>query len=326
MGMAASRSKVDEYASDCEGCAFETRAELEAFQLKRLNELLERIAGRGIYASYPSHLDSLADIANLPFTCENAIIERPSQFGMVSQSQCVRVISDETSATTGKPKSIFYTQADRDRTTRFFEIGLQELVEPGDFVMLGFPESGELGLTDLIEEACRRIGAMCYVAEDEARYAIDQMSMLGPSVYIGHPFHIAALLDELAARGSSPTFTRALISGDSCSDELCEAVAAAIGGQPFLHYGSREIGLAGAVSCAAHKGMHIRENDLLVEIVDEDGNPLPDGEWGEIVITTLTQEAMPFVRYKTQDRGRILPQPCECSSVMRLLDDKIERM
>ncbi|MCR5846321.1 MAG: AMP-binding protein [bacterium] len=320
------KSKVDEYASACEGCTFETRADLEEFQLKRLNELLERIGGRGLYAEYPTHLSSLADIANLPFTTERDIIDRPSQLGMVSQSQCVRVISDETSATTGKPKRIYYTQADRDRTTRFFEIGLQELIEPGDFVMLGFPESGELGLTDLIEEACRRIGAMCYVAEDEARYAIDQMSMLSPNAYIGHPFHMTALLDELAARDTVPTFTRALISGDSCSAELCEAVAAAIGSYPFLHYGSREIGLAGAVSCSSHKGMHIRENDLLVEIVDGNGNPLPDGEWGEIVITTLAQEAMPFVRYRTQDRGRIIPQPCECSSVMRLLDDKIERM
>ena len=320
------KSKVDEYASACEGCTFETRADLEEFQLKRLNELLERISGRGLYANYPSHLHSLADIANLPFTSESDIIERPSQLGMVSQSQCVRVISDETSATTGKPKRIYYTQADRDRTARFFEIGLQELIEPGDFVMLGFPESGELGLTDLIEEACRRVGAMCYVAEDEACYAIDQMAMLSPSAYIGHPFHIAALLDGLATRGIAPTFTRALISGDSCSSDLCEAVASAIGSYPFLHYGSREIGLAGAVSCHTRKGMHIRENDLLVEIVDETGNPLPDGEWGEIVITTLTQEAMPFVRYRTQDRGRIIPQPCECSSVMKMLDDKIERM
>ena len=73
------------------------------------------------------------------------------------------------------------------------------------------------------------------------------------------------------------------------------------------------------MTCPAFEGMHLRENHIIPEIIDEDGNVLPDGEYGELVLTTIGAEAMPLIRYRTGDYTRILP-PCQCGGVTRRLD------
>ncbi|NTV64606.1 MAG: phenylacetate--CoA ligase family protein, partial [Oscillochloris sp.] len=88
----------------------------------------------------------------------------------------------------------------------------------------------------------------------------------------------------------------------------------------YNHYGMTEMGLGGGVECRARCGYHLREADLLFEIVDlASGAPLPDGEEGEIVFTTLTRAGMPLIRYRTGDAGHILAGPCPCGSRLRRL-------
>jgi phenylacetate-coenzyme A ligase PaaK-like adenylate-forming protein len=89
----------------------------------------------------------------------------------------------------------------------------------------------------------------------------------------------------------------------------------------FEHYGTTETGLGGGVDCAAHAGYHLREADLLFEVVDATtGAPLPRGGFGEVVFTTLTRRGMPFIRYRTGDLSRFVPKPCGCGSVLELLE------
>ncbi len=89
----------------------------------------------------------------------------------------------------------------------------------------------------------------------------------------------------------------------------------------FNHYGMTEMGLGGGVDCRALTGYHLREADLYFEIVDPvDGRPLPDGEPGEVVFTTLTRRGMPLIRYRTGDLARFLPGSCPCGTVLRRLD------
>ena len=92
-----------------------------------------------------------------------------------------------------------------------------------------------------------------------------------------------------------------------------------LGNKLYPHYGSRECGLGGAVTCPAFEGMHLRENHIIPEIIDSDGHVLPEGEYGELVITTVGLEAMPLIRYRTGDYTRILPQ-CLCGGVTRRID------
>jgi len=92
-----------------------------------------------------------------------------------------------------------------------------------------------------------------------------------------------------------------------------------MGSKLYPHYGSRECGLGGAVTCPAFEGMHLRENHIIPEIIDEQGNVLPDGQYGELVLTTIGADAMPLIRYRTGDYTRILP-PCKCGGVTKRLD------
>ena len=99
-----------------------------------------------------------------------------------------------------------------------------------------------------------------------------------------------------------------LLSTDQAPAPLVAAIEQAWGCRVFDHYGTTETGLGGGVECEAHDGLHLREADLLFEVVEPaTGRSLPDGEEGEIVFTTLTREAMPLIRYRTGDLGRLLP-------------------
>ena len=112
---------------------------------------------------------------------------------------------------------------------------------------------------------------------------------------------------------------RALVSGDACPKGVMDALERELGSKLYPYYGSRECGLGGAVTCPAFEGMHLRENHIIPEIVDEGGRVLPEGEYGELVITTIGMEAMPLIRYRTGDFTRILP-PRPCGGVTRRID------
>ena len=109
-----------------------------------------------------------------------------------------------------------------------------------------------------------------------------------------------------------------------CSDYVACSLRTALAGQfgyaTFSHYGSVESGLGAAVDCSAHSGLHVRESDLVFEILDENQRPQATGEWGEIVLTTLSRRGMPLVRYRSGDYGRLLPGICPCGSVLARLD------
>ena len=95
----------------------------------------------------------------------------------------------------------------------------------------------------------------------------------------------------------------------------------------FQHYGMTETGLGGGVECEAFAGYHLREADLYYEVVDpNDGRPVPDGEMGEVVFTTLTREGMPLIRYCTGDFASFIPSPCSCQSILRRMSPVRGRM
>ena len=150
------------------------------------------------------------------------------------------------------------------------------------------------------------------------RYAAlaDLLAREKPDTFVGMSVPLLSML-RVCGRAS---LRRALVSGDACPAAVTQGIETLLGSQLFPHYGSREMALGGAVTCPAHAGMHLRENHVIAEIVDERGAPLPAGEWGELVITTIGMEAQPLLRYRTGDRTRILPGPCPCGSEILRLD------
>jgi phenylacetate-coenzyme A ligase PaaK-like adenylate-forming protein len=138
------------------------------------------------------------------------------------------------------------------------------------------------------------------------------------SCVVGLPQHLLALAEEI-----EPGYLQSmLLCSDYAAPALRRRIEAACGCTTFLHYGTTESGLGGAVARPEHQGCHIRESELLMEIVDPaTGKVLPDGETGEVVITTLGREAMPLLRYRSGDMAGLERSVCPCGGVTARLVD-----
>ena len=313
------RSRLDALICAQEHMTALSRAEIEAMQLRRLNALLKKEHDRqGFYRDLPASLRSLDALAALPFTTAADLAVHGNGMLLLSQSAVERVVTGRTSGTTGDAKRLFYTAGDLERTVQLFVAGLGELIFPGSVTMICFPFSGPNGLGELIAEAIGRLGARPLRVGGGNSYAelSEIMEREQPDTFVGMPVPLLSML-RVCGRGS---LRRALVSGDACPDAVMRGIEALLGTPLFPHYGSREMALGGAITCQAHAGMHLRENHVIAEIVSPEGAPLPEGAWGELVITTIGMEAMPLIRYRTGDRARILPGPCPCGSEVRRLD------
>lgn len=314
-----SLSRIDALLLAQEGLTPVTRASIEKLQLWKLNALLAREKERGgFYRDLPDHLDSLSALASLPFTTDEDLAHHAPRLLLCSQAEIQRVLSDATSGTTGAAKRVFYTEGDCEHTIELFMAGLGELIFPGSVTMICFSFSGPHGLGELIAEAIERLGARPLrlgVGLSYGEFA-KLLEKEKPDTFVGMPVQLLSLL-RVCGRGS---LRRALISGDACPDAVLRGCEAILQSRLFPHYGSREMALGGAITCPAHAGMHLRENHVIAEIVDGQGRPLPPGETGELVITTIGMEAMPLIRYRTGDYTRVLPGRCPCGSEVLRLD------
>ena len=313
------RTNLDNWIETTERIPHLTRENLEQLQLCRLNEMLKRLKDRGgFYKDYPEKLDSLTDLRNLPFTTAADLSAYPGKFLLTSQSEVSRVISGATSGTTGPAKRVFYTEKDTEQTIGLFTAGISEMLAAGEKCFIAFPFTGPFGLGDLIAQAVERLGGIPIRAGFGQTWG-EMLALLEetrPETYIGFP---VTLLSLARLYGKDFPVKRALVSGDACPAGVMEELEMALGSKLYPHYGSRECGLGGAVTCPAFEGMHLRENHIIPEIIDGQGNVLPEGEYGELVITIIGADAMPLIRYRTGDFTRILP-PCKCGGITKRLD------
>ena len=313
------RTNLDTWIETIEEIPHLTRENLEQLQLHRLGEMLKRLKDRGgFYKDYPEKLDALADLRKLPFTTAADLSAYPGKFLLTSQSEVSRVISGATSGTTGPAKRVFYTEQDTERTIGLFTAGISEMLAAGEKCFIAFPFTGPFGLGDLIAQAVERLGGIPIRAGFGQSWG-EMLALLEetqPETYIGFP---VTLLSLLRMYGENFPVKRALVSGDACPAGVMDELEKMLGSKLYPHYGSRECGLGGAVTCSAFEGMHLRENHIIPEIIDGSGKVLPDGEYGELVLTTIGADAMPLIRYRTGDFTRILP-PCPCGGITKRLD------
>ena len=313
------RTRLDAFIEQLEGIPHLTREALEELQLRRLNDMLARMRDAKVhYQDLPEKLDNLSELQRLPFTTAQMLAEHPGRYLLTSQSDVARVISGATSGTTGPAKRVFYTETDTAHTVWLFEAGIGEMLKPGEKCFIAFPFTGPFGLGDLIAQAVENLGGIPIRAGFGQTWGetLDLLRDTKPETYIGFP---VVLLSLARLWGEDFPIQRALVSADACPDGVMAELEKALGSKLYPHYGSRECGLGGAVTCPAFEGTHLRENHIIPEIIDEDGKVLPVGEYGELVLTTIGLEAMPLIRYRTGDFTRILP-PCTCGGVTKRLD------
>ena len=310
------RTNLENWIETTEALPKLTREGLEALQLTRLKDTLSRLKERGgFYKNYPDKLETLEDLQNLPFTTAADLAAFPGKFLLTSQSEVSRVISGATSGTTGPAKRVFYTARDTEHTVEFFAAGISEMLSSAQKCFIAFPFTGPFGLGDLIAKAVEQLGGIPIRAGFGSAWGemLDLIKETQPETYIGFP---VTLLSLARMYGNNFPVRRALVSGDACPTRVMEELEKVLGSKLYPHYGSRECGLGGAVTCSAFDGMHLRENHIIAEIIDENGKVLPDGEYGELVLTTIGAEAMPLIRYRTGDYTQILPK-CPCGGITK---------
>ncbi len=248
----------------------------------------------------------------------------------VSQDEVARVVSLNTSGTSGQPKRLSFSEADLARTLEFFQVGMSTLCGPGDVVLVLLPGRREQGVADLLTRALPALGARAVIPPENWTPAdlATVFQSQGVTSLVAAPRQLLALLDnEVACASARLRLCTVLSSGELLQDGLRARLEEAFCCVVFDHWGMTETGYGGGVECSAHCGYHLREADLLVEVADPaTGRPLPVGETGEILVTTLGPRALPLLRYRTGDAARMLPGPCPCGSPLRRLGPVLGRL
>ncbi|MDR3518184.1 MAG: AMP-binding protein [Azospirillaceae bacterium] len=302
------------------------RDDIEDYQRRCLGETLAWVRQRSPF--YRHHLGAAADtlpnvaaLASLPFTTAGDLQVDALRFLCVSQSAVQRVVTSESSGTTGQPKRLFFTAADQEITIDFFHHGLSLMAGAGDSILIMLPGASPGSVGDLLVTAARRLGAKPVVfgfVRDPCA-AVEAVMRCRAHLVIGLPVQMLAVARQGRALGRRIDTLKTVLL---CSDFVAESVVGELerewGADVFQHWGMTELGYGGGVECAAHRGYHLQELDFLFEIVDpRTGQSITNGGLGEIVVTTLTRRGMPLIRYRTGDLSRFLPEPCPCGSPLR---------
>lgn len=302
------------------------RAELAALQLKRLRELVAYVGARVPFYQQafaeagvtPEAICQLEDLQKLPFTRKDDL-RAHYPFGLlaVPRAQLARVHA--SSGTTGKPTVVAYTQRDLEI---FAEVVARSLAaagaRPGMMLHNAYGYglfTGGLGLHGGAEALGMIVVPVSGGMTERQLMLIEDFR---PEVICCTPSYAQTLAEAFAARGTPPealSLKYAVLGAEPWSEAIRQQVDAGLGVTSTNIYGLSEIiGPGVANECVeARQGSHIWEDHFLPEIVDPDsGAPLPDGEVGVLVITTLTKEAMPLVRYWTGDLTYLTREPCAC--------------
>lgn len=269
-------------------------------------------------------LQRLADITCLPFTAADQIRQEGLKMLCVSQGEISRVVTLESSGTTGPAKRLYFTPEDQEVTIQFFQHGMAAVAEPGDRVLILLPGERPGSVGDLLATALRRLGAtpILHGVVRHMPYTLAVMHQEQVNVLVGIPVQVLSLARFGAAMGQySLRLKSILLSTDHVPQAIVRELESLWQCEVFEHYGMTEMGLGGGTACSAHEGYHLHEADFYVEIVHpHTGQVLPEGQQGEVVVTTLTRQGMPLIRYRTGDMSRLLPEPCPCGSILKRLE------
>lgn len=329
-------SPLDRWLADRMGLpAPPSRQGLREWQLDRLRETVRHALGASpFYARHladatPEGIASFDDFSRLPLMGPEHLRHRPEDLLCVSRGEIARVVTLRTSGTTGPAKRVFHTAEDMEATIGYFAWGMSGIAASGDTALLLMPDDRPDGVGRLLAAGLDRIGvrAVAHGVLESAGAALEQCLAEGARCVVGSPAHLNILARAWERRGLPQGVVRSvLLCWDAVPDAVARNCARIFGCRVFRHWGMIETGLGGAVECAPGSGMHLRETDVYMEIVDpESGRLLPDGAFGEMVVTTPLKRGMPLIRYRTGDVGRILDGQCGCASPLRRLDPMIWR-
>ena len=302
-----------------------SREGLRALQSERLQQTVRRCMQAPFYREKFAALGlalgdirSVDDIDKLPFTTKDDLREHyPFGFACVPLRDCVRLHS--SSGTTGNPTVVLHSQADLDAWAEAVARCLWMVGARPDDV---FQNSAGYGMFTAglgFQYGAERVGMLTVPAG--AGNTLRQIKFIrdfGTSVLHAIPSYASRIYEVMREQGVDPrrdTHLRVLcIGAEPHSEEQRRRIEENLGVKAYNSYGISEMmGPGVAFECPEQDGLHIWEDYFIVEIVDPVTlKRVPDGQLGELVLTTLRREAMPLLRYRTRDLTRILPGDCPC--------------
>ncbi|RPI09447.1 MAG: ATP-binding cassette domain-containing protein, partial [Zetaproteobacteria bacterium] len=309
--------------------SFASEDELKAHQLRGLQWTLRHARqGSPFYRARldaagvgPEDIRSLEDIRKLPFTMADDLRDDyPFPLRSVPYEQVVRIHS--SSGTTGKRKILCYTQKDLDDWAHFFARCYEMAgVTPLDRVQIavgyGLWTAG-VGF----QAGCERVGALAVPTgpgnlDLQCEFLVD----LQPTVFCCTASMGLLLAEEVHKRGLAEKISlkKVIYGSERSSRSMRKRISELLGGAELFDIpGLTELyGPGTGIECPHHDCIHYWGDYYLLEILNpETLQPLPDGEWGEMVVTTLAKEAAPLIRYRTRDITRIIPDRCTCGSIL----------
>ncbi|KGK98628.1 phenylacetate--CoA ligase [Methanococcoides methylutens] len=316
---------------------YEATGSSEEDQLIKLKDLLKRVAsGSPFYQKKfeEAGLDidsikTIEDIAKLPFTTKEELRDAyPLGLQAVPDEKIIRIHS--SSGTTGSPVIIPYTQKDVD-------VWAEMMMRC--YRMAGLTETDRIQITPGyglwtagigFQAGAERLGAMAVpTGPGNTEKQLQMLLDLKSTALASTSSYALLLAEEINKRGLRDNINLkvGIIGSERWSPKMRSRIENELGIESFDIFGLTEIyGPGIALDCSMHEGLHYWSDHLLFEIIDPvTEEKLPDGTLGELVITTLTKEGAPLIRYRTRDLTRIIPEVCKCGSPFPRIDRLLGR-
>lgn len=302
-----------------------SREQIEALQVERLKATVVRCMNNPVYRQRleeagvaPENITSVDDIRRIPFTTKQDLRDTyPFGLASVPLTECVRLHS--SSGTTGNPTVILHTQKDLDEwanqvARNLWMVGLR----PDDV----FQNSSGYGMFTGglgFQYGAERLGMLTIpAAAGNSLRQIKFMTDFGTTAVHAVPSYVTRLYEVMQEQGVDPRRDTKLkvlaIGAEPHSEEQRKRIEEMMGVKAYNSFGMSEMcGPGVGFECKEQNGLHFWEDYYIVEIVDpETLEPVPDGEIGELVLTSINREAMPLLRYRTRDLTRVLGRTCPC--------------
>ncbi len=267
---------------------------------------------------------SMEDFRRLPFS-DKADLRRTYPLGLLSVPQAKVVRVHSSSGTTGMPVIIPYTKKDVDDWATMFARCYETAGITENDVIQITPGYGLWTAGIGFQAGAEKLGAMALpMGPGNTEKQLQMMVDMGSTVIGATSSYALLLAEEVNRRGlmDKIKLKKGVIGSERWGDLMRERIKKELKIELFDIYGLTEVyGPGIAIDCEKHEGMHYWDDFVYFEIIDSiTGEVLPDGEWGELVITTLQKEAAPLVRYRTHDLTRIIPHKCSCGSPYPMID------
>ena len=299
--------------------------QIKALQVERLRATVAHCMNNPIYKERlekagvtPESITSIDDIRRIPFTTKQDLRDNyPFGLASVPLRECVRLHS--SSGTTGNPTVILHTQKDLDEwanqvARNLWMVGLR----PDDV----FQNSSGYGMFTGglgFQYGAERLGMLTVpAAAGNSLRQIKFMTDFGTTALHAVPSYVTRLYEVMQEQGVDPRKDTKLkvlaIGAEPHSEEQRQRIEKMLGVKAYNSFGMSEMcGPGVGFECKEQNGLHFWEDYYIVEIVDpETLEPVPDGEIGELILTSINREAMPLLRYRTRDLTRVLGRGCPC--------------